>query len=64
MSGSMNTATSPSVPLNDPIRADKASDDRRARDAEQLGPGEHQSGDGDAHGHEGGQQAGKHPAEV
>ena len=32
----MNTATSPSVPLNDPIRADKASDDRRARDLRRL----------------------------
>ena len=36
MPGSMNTATSPSVPLNDPIRADKASDDRRARDLRRL----------------------------
>ena len=36
MFGSMNTATSPSVPLNDPIRADKASDDRRARALRRL----------------------------
>ena len=36
MTGLMNTATSPSVPLNDPVRATKAGDDRRARDLRRL----------------------------
>ena len=36
MTGLMNTATSPSVPLNDPVRVTKAGDDRHARDLRRL----------------------------
>ena len=36
MTGLMNAATSPSVPLNDPVRTTKAGDDRCARDLRRL----------------------------
>ena len=36
MTGLMDTAILPSVPLNDPVRADKVGDDRRAHDLRRL----------------------------